>query len=67
MVKVTDLLNLLYICPACGSKNTGKIAVDLYFCRECCVQYGINTNQIYEIGFDGELVCVCENEFSNCG
>ena len=67
MAKATDLSNSSHICPSCGSKNTGKIAVDMSYCRECCVQYDTNTNHMYEIGRDGELICVCENEFSNCG
>lgn len=45
-------------CPACGSKATGKVGVDQFYCWDCCVEFK-NTNDkisVYEVEEDGSLV-----------
>ncbi len=45
-------------CPACGSKATGKVGVDQYYCWDCCVEYSMKRNEvnIFEVAEDGTLM-----------
>lgn len=44
-------------CPVCGSKTTGKVGVDQYFCWDCCVEYKKHKDDVsvYEVDEDGTL------------
>ena len=45
-------------CPFCGSRNTGRISRERYFCRECCHEWIRENGKvvIYEIASDGTAV-----------
>lgn len=47
-------------CPICGSRATGKVGVDQYYCWDCCVEYKQDNNgtEIYEVAEDGSLVAL---------
>lgn len=52
-------------CPVCGSRSTGKVGVDQYYCWDCCVEYKQDSNrgmEIYTVDEDGTLVSFCEND-----
>lgn len=44
-------------CPNCNSSNTGRVASNQYYCRECCVEFlqakgGLH---VYAVDPEGEL------------
>jgi len=45
-------------CPVCGSKATGKVGVEQYYCWDCCVEYRKHNDEInvYEVAEDGTLM-----------
>ena len=45
-------------CPICGSKTTGKVGVDQYYCWDCCVEYKNHNDEItvYEVDEEGTLI-----------
>lgn len=45
---------MMKICPLCGSKAVGQIALDRYYCWDCLVEYDKN-NRIHEVLEDGSL------------
>lgn len=51
-------------CPVCGSKATGKVGVDQYYCWDCCVEYKMQNDEvsIYEVAEDGSLMIYGTNE-----
>ena len=47
----------MYICPVCGSHETGKINTANYYCRACMKEYNLK-KEVFEIDEDGNL-CLC--------
>jgi len=42
-------------CPSCGSKATGKIGVDQFYCWDCFMEFN-QEGEIFEVAEDGSLV-----------
>ena len=55
---------ILMNCPACGSKATGRVGVDQYYCWDCCVEYKMRKNEvnIYEVAEDGTLMVIGDQD-----
>lgn len=51
-------------CPACGSKATGKVGVEQYYCWDCCVEFRKYKNDfnVYEVSEDGSLLALNEEQ-----
>ena len=51
-------------CPVCGSRATGKVGVDQFYCWDCCIEYKLDNNgmEIYEVSEDGSLVTLISND-----
>ena len=51
---------MMSYCPLCGSRDTGRISRERYFCRECCHEWARDNGEviIYEIAADGTAVRV---------
>jgi len=50
-------------CPACGSKATGKIGVDQYYCWDCFVEFN-SDGELFEVAEDGSLVAYGDDGIS---
>jgi len=47
------------ICPSCGSRATGQVGPDQYYCWDCCVEWQAASDgqsQIFLIGEEGDLI-----------
>ncbi len=44
-------------CPNCKSRDIGKIGVNQYYCRECCIELAIIKGKIHtrQVEEDGSL------------
>lgn len=44
-------------CPHCGSRSTGKVAADQYYCWDCCIEFAHTPNgwQMFRVDDEGEL------------
>lgn len=44
-------------CPACGSRCTGRVGVDQWYCWDCCIEYAVagDTVRMYRVDDEGEL------------
>lgn len=52
-------------CPACNSRSTGRVGADQFYCWDCCVEFSVDPSgatQIYEVGEEGDLVNLAEEE-----
>lgn len=45
-------------CPACGSRETGRVGDNEYYCWDCCIEFIITQNGVrqYSIAPDGSLI-----------
>jgi ribosomal protein L37AE/L43A len=45
-------------CPACGSRATGRVGLEQYYCWDCCVEWtaGEGGVHIYALDEEGELM-----------
>ena len=45
-------------CPVCGSKATGRVGVDQFYCWDCCVEYRKHNDEVnvFEVAEDGTLM-----------
>lgn len=45
-------------CPQCGSRTTGKIGADQYYCWDCCVEFAVTRRgvQVFQVDDEGDLV-----------
>ena len=45
-------------CPSCGSRVTGALALDHFYCWKFCVEFSVGDNSIdiYRVEEDGTLV-----------
>ncbi len=48
------------VCPGCGSRATGQVGPDQFYCWDCCIEWqlGPQGNQLYMIGEEGDLIPV---------
>lgn len=53
-------------CPNCKSNNTNQVSYNNFYCKKCFVEFNHKSDKVYEIMFDGQLVEIAINEFSNC-
>lgn len=46
------------MCPLCGSKSTGKVGVEQFYCWDCCIEFKHDGQdfQVYDVAEDGSLV-----------
>lgn len=44
-------------CPVCGKRTVGKVGVDQYFCRDCCLEFAVKNEKVkvFSILDDGTL------------
>lgn len=49
-------------CPACGSKEIGKVGDNEFYCWDCCVEFVLSPGgvKLFNIAPDGTLVNVAE-------
>jgi transposase-like protein len=45
------------VCPVCGSRATGRVGIDQYYCWDCCVEWTEEGQgrRIYAVDEEGEL------------
>jgi hypothetical protein len=46
------------LCPQCGSRSIGKVAVDQYYCWECCIEFAQSGEAVrcFQVNEEGELL-----------
>ena len=47
-------------CPNCGSRSTGRVGVDQYYCWDCCVEW-VETEsgpRLYSVDEEGDLIAL---------
>ncbi|WP_366922564.1 hypothetical protein MFMK1_003029 [Metallumcola ferriviriculae] len=52
------------LCPGCGSKNTGKVGVNQFYCWECFIEFN-DKNETFMVEEDGSLVGTETPVYSN--
>jgi len=48
----------MFLCPVCGRKSAGRVAVDQYYCWDCCVEFTMKeekVSQVFNVELDGSL------------
>lgn len=48
----------MFLCPVCGNKTAGRVALEQYYCWDCCVEFTMNGEKvasIYNVEPDGSL------------
>lgn len=45
-------------CPQCGSRSVGRVAVDQYYCWECCIEFAQTGDAVrcFQVNEEGELL-----------
>lgn len=46
------------LCPQCGSRAIGRVAVDQYYCWECCIEFALSGEAVrcFQVNEEGELL-----------
>jgi len=48
-------------CPRCGSRSTGQVGTEQFYCWECCVEWSPTPGgevRVFELDEEGELILV---------
>ena len=57
----------LLACPECGGHRVGRIATNLYYCSDCCVELNLRREQrkieVFEVDEEGNLVALGSYRF----
>lgn len=50
----------LFPCPECGGHRVGRIAANIFYCSDCCVELSLRREQrkieVFEVDEEGNLV-----------
>lgn len=50
----------VFPCPECGSRRVGRIATNLFYCSDCCVELNLRREQkkieVFQVDEEGNLV-----------
>lgn len=52
------------VCPSCGSRATGQVGPDQFYCWDCCIEWQPTPagSQRFLIGEEGDLIPVLDPE-----
>jgi len=64
-MKIPEIL--IHKCPACGSGRVNPVTDKNSYCSNCFIEFDFSSGKEYTILYSGDLVDICENEFSDCG
>lgn len=57
----------LFACPECGGHRVGRIASNVYYCSDCCIEFNFRRDQrridVFEVDEEGNLVSLGSYEF----
>ncbi|HEY8449780.1 MAG TPA: hypothetical protein VIL95_04795 [Bacillota bacterium] len=57
----------LSVCPECGGHRVGRIASNVYYCSDCCVELNLRREQrkidVFEVDEEGNLVALGSYRF----